>query len=253
MNSSRVVFAGPALVCPALGHESRLELVASTFSVGELRVCVGGRISVIDSTLGVVDWLDFANTAEDDWVWEGSSALEINGGVSQPNDNATNYARIEIGSADFGTDPIGHAGAPVGYIANFALPALIIGPDAHVSLVDRQNNGNRVDHGFGRDEALYVTRVVFTDAEGRLNLNGLHLYFDELIGSQGQIVDLTRQAGDDDADGDLDLKDFSGFQLCFGNTAPDHRCRIFDFDEDDRIGLLDHAVFLATMSGPTQR
>ena len=49
--------------------------------------------------------------------------------------------------------------------------------------------------------------------------------------------------GDIDADGDFDLRDFSGLANCFGQTSPAGRCYPFDFDQDDHIDLSDYAGF----------
>ncbi len=45
--------------------------------------------------------------------------------------------------------------------------------------------------------------------------------------------------GDDDADGDVDLRDFSRFQLCTDEEIKEPFCYIFDFDVDEDVDLLD--------------
>jgi hypothetical protein len=49
-------------------------------------------------------------------------------------------------------------------------------------------HANRFNHGFGDDEALYVD-YLYLRAGAELNLNGLHLYYRNLIGDPGQIID----------------------------------------------------------------
>jgi uncharacterized membrane protein len=58
-------------------------------------------------------------------------------------------------------------------------------------------------------------------------------------------------AGDSDADGDVDLPDFSGFQACFAPTGPlDTGCDVFDCDADGTVDLDDFSEFQAAMGGP---
>jgi hypothetical protein len=64
---------------------------------------------------------------------------------------------------------------------------LVIGPGAHVNLVDLIDNGNR-NGPAGPPEALYVGRLSFADPDSLLNLNGLHLYYDQLLGSPTQLL-----------------------------------------------------------------
>lgn len=57
--------------------------------------------------------------------------------------------------------------------------------------------------------------------------------------------------GDGDGDEDVDLADFSLFLECFAkdvNAWP--KCVVFDFDDDSRITLIDHAKFTEEFLGP---
>jgi len=250
--ASTVTFAGPVTICPEAGAPAVLILSDSTFSAGTLEVCEDGQLSATDSTLSVVSDLRFSSRNESDWSWVGASALQVTGGVGLPDDDPAGYAALEVGGQDFGSDPANHVGAPSGFIANFSLPRLIIGTGAHVSLFDRIDNSNRVDHGFGLDEALYVDELVFADTTGRLNVNGVHLYFNTLVGDASQVVDIERRLGDYAADGDVDLADIGHYQICFGATPVDHGCQVFDFNADGAIGELDTGPFLDGVSGPPQ-
>ncbi|MCA9312412.1 MAG: hypothetical protein KDA21_14460, partial [Phycisphaerales bacterium] len=77
---------------------------------------------------------------------------------------------------------------PAGYISNFNIPHLVIGPGARVNLFDAVNNGNRGGPG-GNTEALYVGTLEFLDGAGLVNLNGHHLYYSNLVGNPAQIID----------------------------------------------------------------
>ena len=77
---------------------------------------------------------------------------------------------------------------------NFDLSDLFIGAGAHVYLGDFQDSGNRAheDRYFPDylDEALYVD-TLYLAAGSILNLNGLHLYYHNLISEGGQIIDFS--------------------------------------------------------------
>lgn len=45
--------------------------------------------------------------------------------------------------------------------------------------------------------------------------------------------------GDDDADGDIDNRDYGQFQICTGEEIEEPFCFIFDFDEDEDVDLID--------------
>lgn len=251
-DASHVAFAGPVRICPVADAEAILELANSSFSAGTLHVCAGGTVSIQAGVLTVERSLVFLNVDETEWTWDASSSLQVSGGTGLPSDDPTGYARLEVAGTDRGHDPEGHVGNPKGFVWNFAHPELIIGPGAHVSLVDREDNGNRIDHGFGRDEALFVNRLTFSDGAGRLNVNGLHLYYEKLAGAPDQVIDLPAPLGDDDADGDTDLWDFAALQNCFATFPLDHRCRTFDYDDNSNVDHLDHKSFVDGITGPNE-
>jgi len=70
---------------------------------------------------------------------------------------------------------------------NFYLPELVIGPDGRLVLRDLRDNGNRAGGGH---EALYVDKLVFSDSLGLLDLNGLDIFYNTLVGSADQIIDV---------------------------------------------------------------
>jgi len=83
------------------------------------------------------------------------------------------------------------AGRNLGFVAagftndNFYLPELVIGPDGRLVLRDQRDNGNQ---SAGVSEALYVDKLVFSDSLGLIYLNGVDLYYNQLVGSEAQIV-----------------------------------------------------------------
>jgi hypothetical protein len=68
-------------------------------------------------------------------------------------------------------------------------------------------------------------------------------------------VDVVRfvTPGDFDGDTDIDLADFTRFQICFtgaGGGPVDCRCAAGDFEPDGDVDAEDHADFAAAMTGP---
>jgi len=59
--------------------------------------------------------------------------------------------------------------------------------------------------------------------------------------------------GDFDYDGDVDLRDFIGFQICMSVFPPPEvfppACRVFDFDDDDDVDLVDLREFFIAHTG----
>ena len=140
----------------------------------------------VKSTISLSKGLIFGMTDTANWSWGPDSILELTGGVGSPEGSWGSWGFLEIGGSDFGTDPLHHGGAPKGFLNNFDLTELRIGPGAHILLQDQINNGNR-NGDFGHPEALYVDILSFADTFGLLDLNGLHLYYGRLEGN-GQII-----------------------------------------------------------------
>ena len=248
--SQLTVSDGPVFLCPDIGtdpaavaelHVDASSIVAAT----EFDLCDGAILDV-GGTLILDDSLQFTNTDDTEWTWGPSAALEMVGGVGLPDDDPTDYARLEIGGEDLGDDPDTHQGNPAGFIDNFHLTELVIGPDAHVRLVDEVVNAGGV-----LPEALYVETLTFADATGRLDLNGLHLYYQSISppGSEAQIIDCP--LGDAVCDGDVDAEDFAAFQACFGVEPLPPECRRFDLDSDGDVDIDDFDIFAGNMSGPS--
>lgn len=150
----------------------------------------GGSLSVqTASEVTARDLYTFTMTSESSHAYNAGTVLRMTGGTAAGPTDYQDFAAMEIGGTDYGTDPVNHVGDPAGFTNNFHLPHLIIGANAKVNLFDVINNGNR-NGPFGNAEALYVDTLEFEDANGILNLNGLHLYFNTLVGDTEQIVDL---------------------------------------------------------------
>ena len=126
-------------------------------------------------------------TSETSHTMAATGGLRVTGGVGLSLCDVDNITHIEVAGSDMGTDPATFTGDPAGFINNFHLPRLIVGAGARAMLVDDVNNGNR-NGAFGADEALYVDTLEFEDAAGGLYLNGLHLYYNTLIGDASQVV-----------------------------------------------------------------
>lgn len=174
-----------------LQNGSLLDLFFNTQIMSGAKLALDDSSSIVVNVFGggivLSEDLSFALTDEANWTWTSSSYLQMNGGVGASPASPDGWASLEVGGSDLGTDPANHVGAPAGFGNNFELAELVIGPGAHVSLVDALDNGNRgASHGF--PEALYVNTLTFADGAGQLNLNGLHLYFNTLNGSASQIV-----------------------------------------------------------------
>ena len=129
-------------------------------------------------------------TDETQWFFDDASSLEMVGGTGATEGNWADWISLEIGGIDFGTDPLNHIGDPLGFSDNFDLAELVIGADAHVFLSDIWDNGNR-NGSFGENEALYVDTLFFADASALLNLNGLNIYYNNLVGNTDQIINQT--------------------------------------------------------------
>ncbi len=162
-----------------------LELIEANLSGSDLIVDETSTLSV-QSTLALTGSFAYSGTDESSHFWDIDATLEMNGGVGASMMVLDDWACLEVGGTDLGIDPNTYTGDPNGFFDNFDLSTLVIGPGSHVLLTDLFDNGNR--GGMWFDEALYVDTLVFADAQGILNLNGLHLYVAGSIIGDGTIV-----------------------------------------------------------------
>jgi hypothetical protein len=65
----------------------------------------------------------------------------------------------------------------------------VIGPDGRLVFLDVRDNGNKPFVG-GPGEQVYVGTLEFADSLGLVNLNGIHISYQNLIGSPDQIIDV---------------------------------------------------------------
>ncbi len=252
---------GPIIVLPS--SAGLIEVIgaslinASSWTVGNDQVGPGmtATMRLIDNAVGLVNGpvlidrngilivTDASLTATDLVLESGASlsltnaSLTLTGGVGLPDDDSTDYASLEVGGQDIGTNPVDHVGDPAGFLNDFNIPELVIGPDAHVSLIDHADNGNRVDAGYGLSEALYVDVLRFDDAQGRLNLDGLHLYYNTLYGSLDQIVDLP-------------LNQVTFTHVLLGLDTDSAHVSAFDFNCSGAVDGNDIAPYIETQLNP---
>lgn len=178
-------------------------------------------------TLAINRQFAFAMTDESQWQWEPGTVLSLTGGVDAPIGDWENWTRLEIGGTDFGDDP-------QGFDNNFDLSILRIGEGAHAFLEDTIDNGNRGGGGGAATgvvpEALYVDVLEFADATGQLNVNGLNIYFGQLIGDPAQIIDtpviidcpadLTDSGAENLPDGEVNVFDLIELLLNWNTNGP---------------------------------
>ena len=156
-----------------------LQLNHSSMTASDLTVDPTSRLGVA-SMLSLSGCLVFATTDETAWSWDPSAVLELTGGQGAPVGEWGRWAAIEVGGEDLGP-------GTSGMTANFHLESLLIADGAHVYLRDLLDNGNRVDHGHGSAEALYVRNLTLSTG-AVLNTAGLHLYYTTRVGP-GETID----------------------------------------------------------------
>jgi hypothetical protein len=174
------------------------------------------------SVIEVDEDFTFAMTDEANWSWGPGSTLAMNGGVGASAGHWQDWGRLEIAGTDLND-------VPAGFDDNFDLSILRIDPGAHAYLEDAIDNGNRTTALAGvAPEALYVDVLEFADTAGVLNLNGLNIYYGQLIGDPSQIIDIAvppAVPGDTNGDGVVDVDDLIAVILGFGPCpAPPAAC-----------------------------
>ncbi len=182
-------------------------------------------------------------------------------------------AEITAGSLDFGSHPVGHFGAGLaarvhnyGYSATQALldvyAAEITGPDAaHFVFLDgvvpATVGASPAAWTIGFDDADvvpnadYTATLTFRTRDPADIIGGTSL--SSVVYSLTAHVSLpcNRPTFDTDTDADVDLADFSQFQLCFGgaNAPASPTCECADGDTDADVDLADFARFQLCFSG----
>jgi len=164
LDAITVTTTGPITVI----NGGELELNSAAISGSDLTIDATGILD-INSAVSLTGDLSFAGTDESKCAWGPDARLEMIGGIGASMARLDLWPSLEIGGADMGD-------VPAGFSDNFQLNELRIGPGAHVFLADLLDKANR-NGPLGPDEALYVDLLVFDDADGVLNLNGLNLYF----------------------------------------------------------------------------
>jgi hypothetical protein len=176
-----------------------IHITTDVETTGDVQVFHGGTLSVdgtmntanlvVDSTgsldvnglLRVAGNLAFDGANGGRWSFGPSSVVALTRGSGTAVGDWAGWQRIEAAGRDLGPVAAGFTND------NFYLPDLVIGVDGRLALRDQFDNGNR---SLGAPEAVYVNTLVFSDALGLLDLNGLHLYYNHLVGSAAQIIDV---------------------------------------------------------------
>jgi hypothetical protein len=146
--------------------------IDTTASGGNLLVDDTGSLDV-QGVLKVAGNVDFNGPNGGRWLFRPGSSLQTN------RSGGSGWQSLEVGGGDLGPVALGFTSD------NFYVPELVIGPDGRLMLTDQRDNGNQSG---GAHEALYVDTLVFSDSLGLLDLNGLHIYFNHLVGSSAQIL-----------------------------------------------------------------
>ena len=146
----------------------------------------------------------------------------------------------------------GYDGGPTSWWCthNFVIDKLTI--NGVVKLWDDTDNGNR-GGPYGWNEALYINNVLEFGPDGKLYTNDLHVYAncEPLSGDYGGHVCYGSGCGDFDHDCDAGSADFSDFISCLSGPdvtiAPD--CNPGDCDADWDVDLTDFAGFQVVFTG----
>ncbi len=125
--------------------------------------------------------LDGANNGR--WHFGPSASLEINGARGAAIGDWGDWQFLEATGINLFLQPVDGGIMSTGLY----LPEIVIGPDGRLVLRDRRDNGNRP---FNLPEVVYVDTLVFSDSLGLLNLNGIALYYNHLVGSAEQIINV---------------------------------------------------------------
>ena len=180
-------------------HGGTIHALGNVATSGDISVTDGGSLIVdtsmtgrnltIDSTgtldiegaLRLAGNVDLDGSAGGRFVFgPGASFEAAHGGGAAVGDWA-NWQFVEVAGRDLGDDPTAFR------TTNAYLPELVIGPDGRLFFEDHADNGNRQP---GVAEAIYVDTLVFDDAQGLLDLNGIRLFYNHLVGSASQIIDV---------------------------------------------------------------
>ena len=153
--------------------------VDSQMSVGNLVVDDTGSLD-LEGLLKVAGSVDFDGPNGGRWTFGPSASLEALGGSGAAVGDWAQWKSLEAAGRDMGLVAAGFASS------NFYLADLVIGPGGRIYLRDERENGNHVGPGH---EVVYVDTLVFSDALGLIDLNGITLYYNHLVGSPSQIID----------------------------------------------------------------
>jgi cysteine-rich repeat protein len=163
------------------------------------------------------------------------------------------WVDLEADAPDLGTDAASHVGAPAGFADPAAIERLDLGFGGRVVLRDVRDAGNRGGVG-GASEALYVDTLVLEDAASLLNLNGLHLYVNTLIGNPAQIIDVGAECGDGLPDpGEIcDDGNATPGDGCSATCRPEESVSLFGLAEGGSVEIVVEGVAISFATSPQQ-
>jgi hypothetical protein len=119
---------------------------------------------------------------------------------------------FEVAAMDFGR-------SMVGYHRNFVIDTITLSETTTIRLIDGSDNGNR-NGPEGFTEALYVRRMVVGE-EATVDLNGRHIYVQELV-NEGTVINgelSSMMPGDATGDFRVDFADFQALQNHWGTLT----------------------------------
>jgi hypothetical protein len=154
--------------------------VDTAMSGGNLLVDDTGSLD-IQGALHVAGSVDFDGANAGRWNFAPTASLEANRGGGAAVGQWGGWQFFEASGRDLGLVAAGFTSD------NFYLPELVVGAYGRLVLRDLRDNGN---HSGDSHEAVYVDTLVFSDSLGLLNLNGIDLYYNHLVGSVDQIINV---------------------------------------------------------------
>jgi len=168
----------------SLDVSGRLEVRGDlTVQGGALLRCGGaggigcdGSLLLDGGTLAIGEGLTHDLIDPSSWSMSQGSNLHVFGGVGFDSSLYHGWTTVEVAGDDLGPG--------AGFIDNYAMTRLTLAPGSHLLLEDLVANGFS-----GAREALYVETLELLDATSQVNVNGLSLYYNTLIGDASQIID----------------------------------------------------------------
>jgi len=201
--------------------------VSSELAVSDLMTIETGSDLFVDDgdRITVGGNYDLQMVFDINYSYDSTGELRLTGGTGAGPEEFDQFATHEVAGQDLDENDDPTQGSAAGFVDNFSLRDLLIGPGAKIRLVDNRDNGHRGGtDGMGNEpEALYVNDLTFEDGNGLLALNGFRIYYNNLNGSPDQII----TGADCNTNGVADNRDIAGAtsEDCNDTGIPDE-CEI---------------------------